>query len=163
MVREVIDPYNDNNTEYNLKDPIMDIDNNLYIIIDAEEHTNQKELIEQDLDSQPDDNQLDEFISNLEYPEVIPSCKTYDEWLNSQYEILEMIRTGYADYIKDYRKELREWWLNKNKDKYVTNDQGEILFVNGIAERKDYKYQNTDTVDDNQQTGINNILQVLNG
>jgi len=97
----------------NDKDPIINID--------VEEDTNQKELIEQDLDSQPDDTQLDEFISTLEYPEVIPSCLTFYEYIEKELGLIERqindLRLKYETvYIQDYRKVLREWWFNrKNK------------------------------------------------
>lgn len=51
------------------------------INIDAEEDTNQKELIEQDLDSQPVDPQEDTFLHNIPEPEVIPSCLPFGEAL----------------------------------------------------------------------------------
>jgi len=92
-----------------------------YPILTVEEDTNQKELIEQDLDSQLDDTQLDEFISTLEYPEVIPSCLTFYEYIEKELGLIERqindLRLKYETvYIQDYRKVLREWWFNrKNK------------------------------------------------
>jgi hypothetical protein len=62
------------------RDPYM-IDNGVdpIINIDVEEDSNQKELIEQDLDSQSDDTQLDEFISNLKEPEPMPSLSSFED------------------------------------------------------------------------------------
>lgn len=115
-----------------------------YINIDAEEDANQKELIEQDLDSKPDDNPLDLFIRDIKEPEVLPSCLDYRDWLanriNEEYqsdtsrlmelellaeniqsqidEIKERFRQEYNNiYIRNYRKQLREWWINRKNSK----------------------------------------------
>ncbi len=98
-----------------------------YINIDAEEDTNQKELIEQDLDNQPVDPQEDIFLNNISEPEEIPSCLTYEEYLRKRlnekgfkivYGELEVLRDEYnEDYIKDYRRQLRKWYFNNPKNK----------------------------------------------
>jgi hypothetical protein len=80
--------------------------------IDIPEDINPVEFIDKDLDSQLDEPMLDSFISELGTNKLslLPSCKTCEEWFNDQYDILEMVRTGYANYIKEYRKELTDWY-----------------------------------------------------
>ena len=38
----------------------------------------------------------------------------------------------YEDYVRDVKKELREWWFKRKQDKYILNDQGDVLMNKGI-------------------------------
>jgi len=94
-----------------------------------------KEYIESDLDSQIDDQVFDKLLEDLDKdPEVMPSCHTFVTWLQHN-GYVDLIHR-YEDYIKEYRRELREWWMTKSK-RYVTNDKGELLMSNGIPITKD--------------------------
>jgi hypothetical protein len=107
-----------------------------------------KEYIDSNLDSQIDDQVFDKLLEELDKePEVMPSLKSYEEWLYLTYNNSELERIYfdekkcdyigyqqfvayrvetddtfdlYKKYIEDYRKELREWWF-KRKQKDGTN------------------------------------------
>jgi len=97
-----------------------------------------QKYINRQMDKQPEVLGEDEFINSLpKYDtqlEVIPSCKTYEQWLINKFvnpgwkdyfldwtiEVIkpydtEETRNEYREYYKEYRKELRDWY-NKRKD-----------------------------------------------
>lgn len=130
---------NINGQEIELEDFVVsEQSENYYDIVDIpEEEQFINEYIEKDMDANPiDDIEFNKLIDNLQDPETMPSCLSIDDWLQTQSEILDIIRLGYQDYIKDYRKELREWWTNKS-NRYITNDKGELLMSNGIPISQD--------------------------
>ncbi len=102
--------------------------------IDIPEDINPVEFIDKDLDSQLDEPMLDSFMESISTttPEVLPSCKDYRHWSASQEEYLEyeakvmfleeemdrLLKERYQnEVVIPYRKELREWWFNRQDSK----------------------------------------------
>jgi hypothetical protein len=87
-------------------DPVVDI---------PEDVEDPHKWMNENMDSQPDESTIDQYLANITaaIPDVLPSYKTINEWLHAQNEIMEMIQLGYSDYIKDYRRELREWYMKR--------------------------------------------------
>ena len=135
-------------TEYHLNNELKytptDNDKDPIINIDVEEDTNQKELIELDLDTQPDNVQLDEFLSNspdIEY-KTIPSCITYEEWIDLQENVDDLKTT----LIEKYNEEIVAPY-NIVLDKWLS------IHYNPFSE-KESEYINTDIVDENKLNGV---------
>jgi hypothetical protein len=102
--------------------------------IDIPEDINPVEFIDKDLDNQLDEPMLDSFMESISTttPEVLPSCKDYRHWSASQEEYLEyeakvmfleeemdrLLKERYQnEVVIPYRKELREWWFNRQDSK----------------------------------------------
>ncbi len=127
--------------------------------------------IEKQIDKQLDNPQLDKFINSLREPELMPSCIPFYTFIEqklglTERQILDLKEEYESVYLKEYRKQLREWWFKKHSN-YIINNRGEVLFVNGIPERKDHKYikgidPNNDIVDESQINGFNLISDRLN-
>lgn len=78
--------------------------------------------INYDLDSQPEDNQEDEFIASIKTPEdLMPSYITFDnwytEWCNDYLNehLMELKKEYHESYFLPYREELKEWWKKRYK------------------------------------------------
>lgn len=104
-----------------------------------------KEYIDSNLDSQIDDQVFNKLLEELDKePDVMPSLKSYEEWLYITYNTPELQRIYfdekkcdyigyqqfvayrvetddtfdlYKKYIEEYQKELREWWFKRKQDK----------------------------------------------
>ena len=99
---------------------------------DIPKDINPVEFIEKDLDNQLDEPMLDSFMESVSIttPKVLPSYKDYGAWRVSQIEFCEyeakvmmlgeeldrLLRERYQnEVVFPYRKELREWWFNRQK------------------------------------------------
>jgi hypothetical protein len=127
IVREVLGMYEDN-SEYILSDPLEDDMD--YITTTPEDVQFINEYIESELDKQPDNVEEDIHIQDLleQESEVFPSCVGFIQWVQHS-EFADAI-PQYEDYVREYKKELREWYFNKHPQ-YARNSNGDVAFYNG--------------------------------
>jgi len=120
------------------------------------EGVNPVEYIDKDLDSQMDEPMLDSFMESISNttPEILPSYKDYGAWRVSQVEYCEyeakvmilgeeldrLLKERYQnEVVIPYRKELREWWIKRNKS-YIEIDgimMSEDEYMKSIGRSKD--------------------------